>query len=115
VAGVDDQNVASDTRPWYYDRLMELDSDGWVTANVEDYLGEDEALGAERLLYLDYALELAQSLQERTAYLGRSGHGQSTDLVESWAEDLADPMNAERSLESLLYLHEVFETPGALL
>lgn len=96
VAGVDDRDVASDARPWYYNRLMELDSEGWVTANIEDYLGADETLGAERLLYLDYALELAQSLQERTAYLGRSAHGQASDLVEAWAGDLEDPMNAER-------------------
>ena len=96
MAEVDEQDAASGTRPWYYNRLMELDSEGWITANVEDYLGMDETIGAERLLYLDYALELAQSLQERTAYLGRPASHQASDEMEAWAADLEDPMNAER-------------------
>ena len=96
VAEVDEQDAASDARPWYYNRLMELASEGWITANVEDYLGMDETIGAERLLYLDYALELAQSLQERTAYLGRAAGPQVSDEVGAWAADLEDPMNAER-------------------
>ena len=96
MAEVDEQDAASGTRPWYYNRLMELDSEGWITANVEDYLGMDETIGAERLLYLDYALELAQSLQERTAYLGRPASHQASDEMEALAADLEDPMNAER-------------------
>ena len=96
VAEVDEQDAASDARPWYYNRLMELASEGWITANVEDYLGMDETIGADRRLYLDYALELAQSLQERTAYLGRAAGPQVSDEVGAWAADLEDPMNAER-------------------
>jgi len=96
---MDEQDDAQNARPWYYDRLMELAAEGWVTANVEDYLGEDESIGAERLLYLDYALELAQSLQERTAYLGNSGDQHAHDLIETWASELEDPMNAERIFE----------------
>jgi hypothetical protein len=86
-------------RPWYFDLLMELDAEGWITANVEDYLGADETIGSERLLYLEYALELARSLQERTSYLGRSADERSAEFVEAWAADLNDPMNAERVFE----------------
>ena len=57
----------SSERPWYYDLLMELDAEGWAIANIEAYLGENQEIGSERLLYLEYALELARSLQERTA------------------------------------------------
>ena len=80
---MDEQDDAQNARPWYYDRLMELAAEGWVTANVEDYLGEDESIGAERLLYLDYALELAQSLQERTA-LGASTLQKRRGVAERW-------------------------------
>ena len=86
-------------RPWYFDLLMELDAEGWITANVEDYLGADETIGSERLLYLEYALELARSLQERTSYLGRSADERSAEFVEAWTAELNDPMNAERVFE----------------
>ena len=86
-------------RPWYFDLLMELDAEGWITANVEDYLGADETIGSERLLYLEYALELARSLQERAGYLGRCADERSLDLGETWMGELNDPMNAERVFE----------------
>jgi len=72
----------SSDRPWYYDLLMELDAEGWAIANIEAYLGEDKEIGSERLLYLEYALELARSLQERTAYLGRSAGDGSEAMSE---------------------------------
>ena len=78
---------------------MELDAEGWVTANVEDYLGAEERIGSERLLYLEYALELSRSLQERTAYLGQSADERAFDLAEAWAGELNDPMNADRILD----------------
>ena len=89
----------SSDRPWYYDLLMELDAEGWAIANIEAYLGEDREIGSERLLYLEYALELARSLQERTAYLGRSAGDGSEAMSEAWADELHDPMNAETVLD----------------
>lgn len=78
---------------------MELDAEGWVTANVEDYLGEDQEIGSERLLYLEYALELARSLQHRTAYLGDAAGPTSEAMAAAWADELNDPMNAEQVLD----------------
>ena len=89
----------SSEHPWYYDLLMELDAEGWVTANVEDYLGEDQEIGSERLLYLEYALELARSLQHRTAYLGDAAGPTSEAMAAAWADELNDPMNAEQVLD----------------
>lgn len=89
----------SSEHPWYYDLLMELDAEGWVTANVEDYLGEDQEIGSERLLYLEYALELARSLQHRTAYLGGAAGPESEAMRAAWADELNDPMNAEQVLD----------------
>ncbi|MDB0004658.1 hypothetical protein N9E21_02175 [Candidatus Poseidoniaceae archaeon] len=89
----------SSERPWYYDLLMELDAEGWAIANIEAYLGENQEIGSERLLYLEYALELARSLQERTAYLGRSAGDESEAMSEGWADELHDPMNAEGVLD----------------
>ena len=89
----------SSEHPWYYDLLMELDAEGWVTANVEDYLGEDQELGSERILYLEYALELARSLQHRTAYLGDAAGPASEAMAAAWADELNDPMNAEQVLD----------------
>ena len=89
----------SSEHPWYYDLLMELDAEGWVTANVEDYLGEDQEIGSERLLYLEYALELARSLQHRTAYLGDAAGATSEAMAAAWADELNDPMNAEQVLD----------------
>lgn len=99
VAGMDGDESTATGRPWFYDLLMELDAEGWVTANVEAYLGVDETIGSERLLYLEYALELARSLQERTAYLGNGAQDHGAGLVDTWREELEDPMNAERVLE----------------
>ena len=96
---MDEVDPPSSERPWYYDLLMELDTEGWAIANIEAYLGVDQEIGSERLLYLEYALELARSLQERTAYLGRSAGDESEALSEGWADELHDPMNAERVLE----------------
>lgn len=96
---MDEHDSMSSDRPWYYDLLMELDAEGWVIANVEDYLGAEEKIGSERLLYLEYALELSRSLQERTAYLGKSADERAFDLVEVWAGELNDPMNADRVLD----------------
>lgn len=89
----------SSDRPWYYDLLMELDAEGWAIANIEAYLGEDQEIGSERLLYLEYALELARSLQERTAYLGGSAGDGAEAMSEGWADELHDPMNAEAVLD----------------
>lgn len=99
MAQLDEHDSMTGERPWYFDLLMELDAEGWITANVEDYLGADETIASERLLYLEYALELARSLQERAGYLGRSADEQSLDLVETWMGELNDPMNAERVFE----------------
>jgi len=99
VAQLDEHDSMTGERPWYFDLLMELDAEGWITANVEDYLGADETIASERLLYLEYALELARSLQERAGYLGRSADEQSLDLGETWMGELNDPMNAERVFE----------------
>lgn len=96
---MDEVDPPSSERPWYYDLLMELDAEGWAIANIEAYLGEDQEIGSERLLYLEYALELARSLQERTAYLGRSAGDESEAMSEGWADELHDPMNAEGVLE----------------
>ncbi|MDG1557619.1 MAG: hypothetical protein P8Q98_07435 [Candidatus Poseidoniaceae archaeon] len=96
---MDEVDPPSSERPWYYDLLMELDAEGWAIANIEAYLGEDQEIGSERLLYLEYALELARSLQERTAYLGRSAGDASEAMSEGWADELHDPMNAEGVLE----------------
>lgn len=92
--GVDDEN-----RPWYYDRLMDLDHEGWVTSTIEDFLSEDEQIASERIIYLDFLLDLAQELLERTAYLGSAIDERSNLQIDVWQEELRDPMNAERVLE----------------
>ena len=43
-------------RPWYYERLMDLELEGWVTVSIEDFLAEDEDLVSDRLVYVDFAV-----------------------------------------------------------
>ena len=91
------EEVTDDSdRPWYYERLMDLDHEGWVTVSIEDYLAEDEQLASERIIYVDYVVELAQELLERTAFLGASIDERFDKLSDVWQEELRDPMNAER-------------------
>ena len=85
-------------RPWYYERLMDLELEGWVTVSIEDFLAEDEDLVSDRLVYIDFAVELAQELLERTGYLGDAVDQRSLNLSELWEQELRDPMNAERIL-----------------
>ena len=58
--GEDDEN-----RPWYHERLVDLEHEGWNIVPIEDFLAEDEELATERWLYVDFAVELAQELLER--------------------------------------------------
>ena len=84
--------------PWYHERVVDLEHEGWVTVSIEDYLAEDEDLASERLVYVDFAVELAQDLMERTSYLGDAADQRSLNQSELWEEELRDPMNAERVL-----------------
>jgi len=94
-----DEVVGDSNHPWYHERLMDLEHEGWVTVSIEDYLAEDENLASERLVYVDFAVELAQELLERTGYLGDAVDQRSLVQSELWEEELRDPMNAERVLE----------------
>ena len=91
--GEDDEN-----RPWYHERLMDLEHEGWNIVSIEDFLTEDEELATERWLYVDFAVELAQELLERTGYLGDAASQRAVEQSELWEEELRDPMNAERIL-----------------
>lgn len=97
VEGMDD--VEDDTNlPWYHERLIDLEHEGWVTVSIEDYLAADENLATERFVYIDFAVELAQELLERTGYLGDAADQRALNQSELWEEELRDPMNAERIL-----------------
>ena len=91
--GEDDEN-----RPWYHERLVDLEHEGWNIVSIEDFLAEDEELATERWLYVDFAVELAQELLERTGYLGDAASQRALEQSELWEEELRDPMNAERIL-----------------
>lgn len=84
--------------PWYHERIVDLEHEGWVTVSIEDYLAADEDLASERFVYVDFAVELAQELLERTGYLGDAADQRSLKQSELWEEELRDPMNAERVL-----------------
>ena len=94
-----DEVDGDSNHPWYHERLMDLEHEGWVTVSIEDYLAEDENLASERLVYVDFVVELAQELLERTGYLGDAVDQRSLNQSELWEEELRDPMNAERVLE----------------
>ena len=85
-------------RPWYLERLRDLELEGWVVDSIEEYLAEDEDLASERLVYVDFAVDLAQELLERTGYLGDSVDQRSMNQSELWEQELRNPMNAERIL-----------------
>ena len=89
----DDEN-----RPWYHERLSDLEHEGWNIASLADFLSENEELASERWLYVDFAVELAQELLERTGYLGEAVSQRALEQSELWEEELRDPMNAERIL-----------------
>ena len=84
--------------PWYLERLRDLELEGWVIDSIEEYLAEDEGLASERLVYVDFAVDLAQELLERTGYLGDSVDQRSMNQSELWEQELRNPMNAERIL-----------------
>ena len=92
--GVDDDS----NRPWYHERLRDLELEGWVIDSIEEYLAENENLASERLVYVDFVVELAQELLERTGYLGDSADRRSLNQSELWEQELRNPMNAERVL-----------------
>ncbi|MCP2504138.1 MAG: hypothetical protein NLN65_02425, partial [Candidatus Poseidoniaceae archaeon] len=92
--GVDDDSNS----PWYHERLRDLELEGWVIDSIEEYLAEDESLASERLVYVDFVVELAQELLERTGYLGDSVDHRSLNQSELWEQELRNPMNAERVL-----------------
>lgn len=100
MVGVEVMDEVNDdsNHPWYHERVMDLEHEGWVTVSIEDYLAEDEDLASERLVYVDFAVELAQDLMERTSYLGDAADQRSLNQSELWEEELRDPMNAERVL-----------------
>jgi len=100
VVGVEVMDEVDDesNRPWYHERVVDLEHEGWVTVSIEDYLAEDEDLASERMVYADFAVELAQDLMERTSYLGDAADQRSLNQSELWEEELRDPMNAERIL-----------------
>ena len=85
--------------PWYAQRLQDLSREGWVVDSIESYLEEDEQLASERIVYVDFAVDLAQELLERTGYLGESVNLRSIEQSDVWEQELRDPMNAERVLE----------------
>ena len=97
VEGVDEVDDDSNP-PWYHERLLDLEHEGWVVVSIEDYLSEDENLAGERLVYVDFAVELAQELLERTGYLGDAVDQRSLKQSELWEGELRDPMNSERVL-----------------
>ena len=92
--GVDDDSNS----PWYHERLRDLELEGWVIDSIEEYLTEDESLASERLVYVDFVVELAQELLERTGYLGDSVDHRSLNQSELWEQELRNPMNAEQVL-----------------
>ena len=96
VMGVDLDN---ENQPWYYERLQDLQHEGWNISSIEEFLSENEDLASERLVYTDFTVELAQELLERTGYLGESVDSRSLELSRAWEEELRDPMNAERVQE----------------
>ena len=100
MVGVEVMDEVDDdsNHPWYHERVMDLEHEGWVTVSIEDYLAEDEDLASERMVYVDFAVELAQDLMERTSYLGDAADQRSLNQSELWEEELRDPMNAERVL-----------------
>ena len=100
MVGVEVMDEVNDdsNHPWYHERVVDLEHEGWVTVSIEDYLAEDEDLASERLVYVDFAVELAQDLMERTSYLGDAADQRSLNQSELWEEELRDPMNAERVL-----------------
>ena len=85
--------------PWYAQRIQDLSIEGWVVDSIESYLEEDELLASERIVYVDFAVDLAQELLERTGYLGESVNLRSIEQSDVWERELRDPMNAERVLE----------------
>ena len=103
--GEDDEN-----RPWYHERLVDLEHEGWNIVSIEDFLAEDEELATERWLYVDFAVELAQELLERTGYLGDAASQRALEQSELWEEELRDPMNAERILGAVSYTHLTLPT-----
>jgi hypothetical protein len=100
VVGVEvvDEDDDGSNHPWYHERVVDLEHEGWITVSIQDYLAEDEHLASERLVYVDFAVELAQDLMERTSYLGDAADQRSLNQSELWEEELRDPMNAERVL-----------------
>lgn len=93
-----DDNEDDENRPWYHERLMDLEHEGWNIVSIEDFLSENEELVTERWLYVDFAVELSQELLERTGYLGDAASQRALEQSELWEEELRDPMNAERIL-----------------
>tara|TARA_B110000444_G_scaffold261462_1_gene313869 strand:- start:2487 stop:5213 length:2727 start_codon:yes stop_codon:yes gene_type:complete len=85
-------------RPWYHERLLDLEHEGWIIVSLEDFLADDEDLSSERMVYVDFAVELAQELLERTGYLGDAADQRALNQSERWEDELRDPMNAERIL-----------------
>ena len=85
--------------PWYAQRIQDLSLEGWVVDSIEAYLEEDIELASERIVYVDFAVDLAQELLERTGYLGESVNLRSMEQSDVWEQELRDPMNAERVLE----------------
>ena len=94
-----DDDKDDENRPWYHERLMDLEHEGWNIASIEDFLAEDKELETERWVYVDFAVELAQDLLERTGYLGDAASQRAVEQSELWEEELRDPMNAERILD----------------
>ncbi|MDC3290291.1 hypothetical protein OAU85_00480 [Candidatus Poseidoniaceae archaeon] len=85
--------------PWYAQRIHDLSLEGWVVDSIEAYLEEDVELASERIVYVDFAVDLAQELLERTGYLGESVNARSMEQSDVWERELRDPMNAERVLD----------------
>ena len=85
--------------PWYAQRIHDLSLEGWVVDSIEAYLEDDIELASERIVYVDFAVDLAQELLERTGYLGESVNLRSMEQSDVWERELRDPMNAERVLD----------------
>ena len=45
-----DDDKDDENRPWYHDRLMDLEHEGWNIVSIEDFLAEEEELVTERWL-----------------------------------------------------------------
>lgn len=95
VEGMENSKPDSDD-PWYDKRIRDLELEGWDIHSIESYVEKDVSLASERLVYVDYAVELAQELLERTGYLGEAVDERSLEQSHVWEQELRDPMNAER-------------------